>query len=93
MSLFYRKSREICLDEIETVSNYVKETFTVDLNLERLKDQIENLVEEKVAAYNHNRFKDWTVADLLLLSSVLQEKLTPVTNNIQEKKGRKRELK
>lgn len=91
MSFFYRKSREICATEIETVTQYAKDTFHVELNLEKLKDQIDSLIEDKVAFYNHQRFKDWVVADLLLLSDVLKEKLSQnTTTEITEQKGKKR---
>lgn len=71
MSYFLQKTEQTCLNEIKAASEFVSQTFKAPINLERLKDQIDLLIEEKIARYYHERFKDWTVADLILLSQTV----------------------
>lgn len=75
MSFFVRKNEQFCFQEIETVSEYIRQIFNTEINLIRFKDQIDGLIEDKIAEYNHQRFRDWTVADLIMMSKVLDTRI------------------
>jgi hypothetical protein len=83
MSFFTKKTEALCLSEITAASDYVRQTFNAPINLNRLQDQIEKLVEAKIDDYYHQRFRDWSVADLILLSQTISKQL------VSEKKAQK----
>lgn len=86
MSYFLQKSEAVCLQEIAAASEYVRQTFKAEINLHRLQDQIHSLIEQKISDYYHQRFKDWTVADLILLAQTIDKQ----TQTEPEQKSRKR---
>lgn len=90
MSYFLRKSEQVCLAEIEAASDFVRKTFQSDINLDRLQDQIQELIGLKISDYYHQRFKDWTVADLIMLSQTLEKEIekTKVSHKV-DRKGQK----
>jgi len=71
MSYFLKKNEQTCHAEIRAASEYVSQTFNAPINLHRLQAQVEKLIETKIDDYYHQRFKDWTVADLLLLAQTI----------------------
>lgn len=75
MTYFVKKNQDICLNEIKAASEYVSQMFNSEINLVRLKDQVDALVDEKIQRYYHERFKDWTVADLILLAETIGQKI------------------
>lgn len=75
MSFFSKKNEDVCLNEIRAASEYVSQTFNAPMNLHRLQTQIDKLVETKIDDYFHQRFRDWTVADLIMLSGVVGKTL------------------
>ena len=93
MSYFSKKTEASCLSEIRAASDFVRQTFQSEINLDKLNDQIESLVEQKIEDYYFQRFKDWTVADLLILSRTIKgeiEKTRPpvkVDKRSQKSKG------
>jgi len=87
MTYFVKKTEDICLNEIKAASDFVSQTFRAPINLEKLKDQVESLVEEKIARYYHERFKDWTVADLILLAETIEQQISEEPK--ADKKSRK----
>lgn len=50
----------------------------------RLDEQLAELIGEKITNYFHQRFRDWTVPDLLLLRQALQ----PEIQEIRELEGK-----
>jgi hypothetical protein len=54
--------------------------FNSEINLVKLKDQVDSLVDEKISRYYHERFKDWTVADLILLAETIEQKIGQEAN-------------
>ncbi len=74
-SLFTAKSPEVCAREIDAASEFVERVFKAPMNLAKLQDQLERLIEDKVTDYYHQRFKDWSVADLLQLQQAIQARL------------------
>lgn len=75
MTYFVKKTQDICLNEIKAASEYVSQMFNSEINLVKLKDQVDSLVDEKISRYYHERFKDWTVADLILLAETIEQKI------------------
>jgi len=75
MTYFVKKTHDICLNEIKAASDYVSQMFNSEINLVRLKDQVDSLVDDKIQRYYHERFKDWTVADLILLAETIEQKI------------------
>lgn len=71
MSFFVKKNEDLCLREITAASEYVRQTFNAPINLNRLQTQVDALIEAKIDDYYHQRFRDWTVADLILLSDTI----------------------
>jgi hypothetical protein len=70
-SLFSVKNTEFCEREIEAAGEYIERVFKAPLNLARLHTQLEAIIEEKVSDYYYQRFKDWSVADLLQLAQTV----------------------
>jgi hypothetical protein len=87
MTYFVKKTQDICLNEIKAASEYVSQMFNSEINLVRLKDQVDHLVDEKIQRYYHERFKDWTVADLILLAETIEQKI--VAESKADSKSRK----
>ena len=75
MSYFLKKNEQTCHAEIKAASEYVSQTFNAPINLHRLQVQVEKLIEAKIDDYYHQRFKDWTVADLILLAQTIGKQI------------------
>jgi hypothetical protein len=75
MSYFLKKDKTACLNEIKAASDHISQMFNAEMNLRKLKDQVALLIDQKIESYLHQRFKDWSVADLILLHCVLQEEI------------------
>ena len=89
MSYFLKKDQASCLSEIKAASDHISQIFNADMNLLKLKEQVDLLVEGKIESYLHQRFKDWSVADLILLSTTIaqQAELEGKTEQRSRKKG------
>ena len=61
------------MNEISAANDYVRQVFNAPINLDRLKELINSLIEKKVEDYYFQRFKDWTVADLLVLTETINK--------------------
>jgi hypothetical protein len=75
MSYFLKKDQTACLNEIKAASDHISQIFNAQMNLTKLKDQVALLIDQKIESYLHQRFKDWSVADLILLHCVLGEQI------------------
>lgn len=89
MTYFLKKTPELCLNEIKAASDYVNQMFNSEINLARLKYQIEQLVNDKVDKYYYERFKDWTVADLILLTQTIEQKIEEENKSDKKTKNNK----
>jgi len=87
MSYFLQKTEQTCLNEIKAASDFVSQTFKAPINLEKLKDQIDLLIEDKISRNYHERFKDWSVADLILLGQTIEQQMSEEPK--ADKKSRK----
>ena len=73
MSVPSGKSKEALKAELEHCQHIAQAYFGLDLNLFRLKGQIEEIVASKIADYYFQRFRDWSVGDLTAMMEVLAE--------------------
>ena len=72
MSSISRKSKESLALEIVHCREMAKNHFAIELNVMKLDEQLQGLIIKKIEDYFHQRFKDWTVVDLLAFRSELE---------------------
>lgn len=75
MNYFSVKNEQTCLQELDECNQYVKDTFKAEVSLDALEKQIFELIEAKIQDYYIQRFKDWSVANLLIMHKVIQQKI------------------
>lgn len=85
MSLFARRSIEQCQGEIQSSATFIKNNFDSEMNLNRLQIQINKLVDEKIDDYFHQRFRDWSIGDLILLSKVITQEMDLEAKRLEKK--------
>jgi hypothetical protein len=66
-----RKSKESIASEIQYCSEITEKHWGMKLNLKTLDKQIASIISEKIEGYFYQRFRDWTVPDLLALREAL----------------------
>lgn len=68
------KSKAAVQTELETCIESSDRLFRVELDLQRFDSQIDSIIAEKIRDYYHQRFRDWSVPDLLQLRVCIREK-------------------
>lgn len=68
------KSKAAVQTELETCIESSDRLFRSELDLKRFNDQIVSIIEGKIQDYYHQRFRDWSVPDLLQLRVCIVEK-------------------
>lgn len=74
-SIITIKSKQFIEAEINAISEYTERVFGVTLDQSSVRDLVSDLVYEKVEDYLYQRFRDWSVRDLLALEQALADKL------------------
>lgn len=86
MTYFQKRTPQFCTEEIKTANEYVSQVFQAGINLNTLKELVENLIDDKIEQYYYNRFKDWPVADLLTLVQTINAELGKTPTDNQKKR-------
>jgi|688.fasta_scaffold02291_40 hypothetical protein len=90
MSYFLKKDKASCLNEIKAASDHISQIFNAEMNLLKLKEQVDLLIEGKIESYLHQRFKDWSVSDLILLAKTIEHQ-TELEGKTDQKGRKQRE--
>ena len=90
MSAANRKSKQVIESEIQYCADIAKRHFDMDLNYKTLEKTVSGLISEKIEDYFYQRFRDWVVADLMLLRDSLQD--ADKAAKIADKKAYKEKL-
>lgn len=88
MTLFLRKSPAIAKVELDTLEAQLTELLSSKVNFERLDKQVDELIESKIEDICFQRFKDWTIPDLLNLKLALAQKLENESRPITERRSK-----
>ena len=70
-----RHTPESLKAELEHCRETAQTYFDIDLNLNRLDAQLADIIAEKVRAYYHERFQNWSVHDLHLFRRTIEKEL------------------
>jgi hypothetical protein len=66
-----RKSKATIDSELQYVSEITELHFGMKLNYRQLEKQVAAIISEKIEGYFYQRFRDWTVVDLMALREAL----------------------
>lgn len=88
MTLFLRKTAAIAKVELDTLEAQLTELLASKVNFERLDKQVDQLIEAKIEDICFQRFKDWTIPDLLNLKLALAEKLEAERQSITDRRSK-----
>jgi hypothetical protein len=69
------KSKAAIETELQTCMDSAERYFRQELDLKRFNDQLSHIITEKVEDYYYQRFRDWSVPDLLQLKVCIIERL------------------
>ena len=61
------KTTEALCSEIEYLKDYIERTFGQPLNEDVFKEQLTDMIKQKVSDYLFQRYRDWTAPQLLAL--------------------------
>lgn len=85
-----------CDNEIETVEDYCARIFTTSVDMMAFRKQINTLIQERIADYIYQRYRDWPMPDLLRLEEALTRiigKRADIDNRVETRGGRANKLK
>lgn len=82
-----RKDEKACQIEIDTVEDYASRVFGTDVDLMAFREQIHQIIVDRISDYIYQRYRDWAVVDLITLETEI-EKLTLKRANVQVKKSK-----
>ncbi len=71
MTALSRKSKESIKAELEYCAEITQKHFGMTLNYRQLEKQVAAIISQKVEDYFYQRFRDWTVVDLMALREAL----------------------
>lgn len=69
------KSKAAIETELQTCMDSADRYFKQELDLKRFNDQLSHIIAQKVEDYYYQRFRDWSVPDLLQLKVCIIERL------------------
>lgn len=69
------KSKAAIETELQTCIDSADRYFRQELDLKAFNDQLTHMISEKVQDYYYQRFRDWSVPDLLQLKVCIIERL------------------
>ena len=84
------KTTEALISEIEYLKDYVQRTFGSPLSEEGFKEQLADMIRQKVSDYIFQRYRDWTAPQLLALmdhwntEAIKPKPVTQVAKTIEE---------
>jgi hypothetical protein len=62
-----------CKQELETVEDYCSRIFTTEIDLIAFRAQLREIILDRISDYVFQRYRDWPVADLLRMESVVEK--------------------
>lgn len=81
------RDEKACQNEIDTVEEYCNRVFGTDVDLLAFREQVHQIIVDRISDYIYQRYRDWPVADLITLECEV-EKLTLKRANVQVKKSK-----
>lgn len=69
------KSKAAIETELDTCINSAERYFLSELDLKRFNDQLSHIIDEKIQDYYFQRFRDWSVPDLIQMKLCVIAKL------------------
>lgn len=66
-----RKSKATIDSELQYVAEITERHFGMKLNYRQLEKQVSEIISEKIEDYFYQRFRDWSVVDLMALREAL----------------------
>lgn len=82
-----RRDEKACQLEIDTVEDYASRVFGTEVDLLSFREQVHEIIVDRISDYIYQRYRDWAVADLITLEAEI-EKLTLKRANVQVKKSK-----
>lgn len=66
------RDEKACELELKTVEDYCSRTFTCEVDLVAFRAQLREIIVNRINDYVFQRYRDWPVADLLRMESVVE---------------------
>lgn len=65
------RNETVIQDELDTVQDYCDRTFGIGVDYAALQLQIGEMIQQRIADYIFQRFRDWPIRDLLALQAAV----------------------